>query len=1828
MSTKKHLLKLLAFLLAVVSCGETSFRGDSRQVGERVLNDKKTAVKDMGLPESVATSVRNATKVANKDIEPIGVHRDKVKKEESPFTSESKFLLSMEEPKSEPVSSAQDSAAQAAAKPIETMKAGTPITVVYKVECLKKRSPSSAWLLSYVNPDLVKITETIGGEAASRFELRADLTTKDMDYELKNDACIVGASIDKGKTITAAAEPSANSVPLAKFGYTASEQTDCKIDGSKVTSIPRVKVAVIDSGIDLSNKKFADSLSKDLGATNVIEDSAVPNDDSGHGTAMASIIAASDIGLAAEEAEIIPIRMTRNATKNEASAQAMVTSELLYKSIATAVNKGAEVISISLSGEGFGCDPIVGQAIYKALEKGSFFSISAGNGLIYAPEIKIGYPVTAARDDGPLNFQRTKLPACWGRYFRGAVAVTAASNVGGQASLPNFASYSDDIELAAPGVDVQSYGLNSAKQGFTGSSISAAYVAAAAAKAIYHHKARGFAYDPWYIEDLIVNSAAKKPELASRERRTRFGSVVDLGALNSLLKKTECMSAEERRAIPTVNPRIGDGFIPGRDSNLARLEISADKAKFSPGDKAKFSAILFYKQNKKEIPVSDSKEIIWASSFESQELLDFYPQGSSDLLKIDSVGNLTLGSDEVFKNFIAKYNAKYDKSPISSVKFVIVANYSEEQSQVYNTFNLVVQPGKPAEPKVVSLTIKPPLTEVRVGDQNNSYQLLASLDNSQTLDVTDLATWSSNNSLEFRPTLVPGTFSSENSGFGSAYTISANYQGVSASYNVTVLDEKILNFLATSVLGDNGVIEQGQEMTVEGILTLETRRFPVKAQWLLDGKSIGSDLSQVKFGTKDLSYGNHAIAAKASVKVKNATREFNSSLNFVVGSDIERIQISLKEAIAQAGSNIAIDVRAYKLNNSYEVITDKVKFTVSDPTLITLDSSGRAYLKPESAEKTIVVSTEYKDKKASIGIAVIKASNVTGSSSKLADLNIQTSAVNGHFCVKPKVTKVEAVYEDGSRRDVTSVATLSYELQSPSGVVGDFANPTSYYGGGRVQVSAYYNDGSIASGGGGEKSKTISVNIPSLASVEVPKLHFESYEKNGSTITNYFDRGCSKITSLQFTPTIAFGGDPDSLFSLDDKVAPGSYNYKVTYENSATGEKKTYTANGVMNVMGPVVYRIADQYANNNVNYYTRVDTEEGGQKVRSYQAKSGLVMARESCTHESGGVCAVTWDLKTSVYLSLLLKSDLPFNVAGPTSDYSWNLKYGSQVISGVQAVNIGSGITLNQCSARDQVPDSFALQYEGAHTPTKSITRTVLNVKKVKPLASIDITPDAIAVRSIAANSKVSSFCTAERSAKAPFASGTGEEQDPYVICTAAQLKNIAAVTEVRYHFKLENNIDFGGAQIQSIKPANSGYRGIVLEGNGFEVRNFKIIDSERDNIGLFTECGDIRNLGVRNPYIRGRDNVGAVCGLAFRLNNVYTTGGTVWGRNSVGGLAGKMFDTSYTRSEGKTPISADLSNDRTLVQFEGMNAGGIIGTASRVTGYNFALIDASNNADVTHIGVPGSGGRVGGILGYMEYQGSIVRSVNSGNVTASGNSIGGILGEMPYGAVLNSVSSGNIVGSGVYVGGVLGKVSALNNSSLPVAYMQVAKPLDASKVFKVINHYPQQGDTGGVQLVVNSKSSGNIWGGMSLKFLKCQEGLIEVLGQYGSITCDGNVVSSVGGVSATGGLVGGGSVNIYNSEASGNVRSVNQSGGIIGLATRAILSANRFTGTASVSDTTGDVGKLAGRVELKICGQDTLLAPYKSLMLPIGNSWTNNQQQVNWAFGSVDNVKNVSP
>jgi len=213
-------------------------------------------------------------------------------------------------------------------------------------------------------------------------------------------------------------------------------------EAHRISTGKGVTVAVIDTGV-ASHPDLSGSILK--GTDFVKPGGTGQSDVDGHGTAMAGLIAGHGAGQngvlgIAPDAKILPVRVLKSGPATAKGGPA----------IQWAVDHGADVINLSVGG---GVDPATLDAL--------------------AAAAKANVVVVAASGNKPSAFG-VVAPA----IVPSVIAVTA---VGKQGKLDPISATGPEVDLAAPGADIESTGLKSGYDESTGTSDASAIVAGAAA---------------------------------------------------------------------------------------------------------------------------------------------------------------------------------------------------------------------------------------------------------------------------------------------------------------------------------------------------------------------------------------------------------------------------------------------------------------------------------------------------------------------------------------------------------------------------------------------------------------------------------------------------------------------------------------------------------------------------------------------------------------------------------------------------------------------------------------------------------------------------------------------------------------------------------------------------------------------------------------------------------------------------------------------------------------------------------------------------------------------------------------------------------------------------------------------------------------------------------------------------------------------------------------------------------------------------------------------------------------------------------------------------
>ncbi len=203
-----------------------------------------------------------------------------------------------------------------------------------------------------------------------------------------------------------------------------------------------IKVAVLDTGIDLDHP---DLIGNVINGYNVILPRKTANDDNGHGTHVAGIIAAVDnefgvVGIG-PNLEVYAVKVLDRRGSGSTST--------VIAGIEWAIDNDMDVINMSLGGGG---TLSLHEAVIKAYNEGIVLVSSAGNSYGGA----VGYPAAYPE-----------------------VIAVSSTNINNELSL--FSSVGDEVDIAAPGEAIYSTYKNGKYATLSGTSMASPHVAGAVA---------------------------------------------------------------------------------------------------------------------------------------------------------------------------------------------------------------------------------------------------------------------------------------------------------------------------------------------------------------------------------------------------------------------------------------------------------------------------------------------------------------------------------------------------------------------------------------------------------------------------------------------------------------------------------------------------------------------------------------------------------------------------------------------------------------------------------------------------------------------------------------------------------------------------------------------------------------------------------------------------------------------------------------------------------------------------------------------------------------------------------------------------------------------------------------------------------------------------------------------------------------------------------------------------------------------------------------------------------------------------------------------------
>jgi hypothetical protein len=161
--------------------------------------------------------------------------------------------------------------------------------------------------------------------------------------------------------------------------------------------------------------------------------------------------------------------------------------------------------------------------------------------------------------------------------------------------------------------------------------------------------------------------------------------------------------------------------------------------------------------------------------------------------------------------------------------------------------------------------------------------------------------------------------------------------------------------------------------------------------------------------------------------------------------------------------------------------------------------------------------------------------------------------------------------------------------------------------------------------------------------------------------------------------------------------------------------------------------------------------------------------------------------------------------------------------------------------------------------------------------------------------------------------YSGGSGTAEDPYKISTVTNWQELIATSiDWNKRFILLNDVNFAGVSLTPVAPdtdsSSGGFQGSkftgIFDGKGHILRNAILNHAGKDCVALFGYLGSggiVKNLGVENVNVTGRNNLGGMCGYnnSGTIINCYSTGSISGdsGSQNIGGLVGYHYDGTIT-------------------------------------------------------------------------------------------------------------------------------------------------------------------------------------------------------------------------------------------------------------------------------------------------------------------------------------------
>ena len=351
------------------------------------------------------------------------------------------------------------------------------------------------------------------------------------------------------------------------------------------------------------------------------------------------------------------------------------------------------------------------------------------------------------------------------------------------------------------------------------------------------------------------------------------------------------------------------------------------------------------------------------------------------------------------------------------------------------------------------------------------------------------------------------------------------------------------------------------------------------------------------------------------------------------------------------------------------------------------------------------------------------------------------------------------------------------------------------------------------------------------------------------------------------------------------------------------------------------------------------------------------------------------------------------------------------------------------------------------------------------------------------------ISLFATKGNAKQAYALGGSGTEDNPYIISTAAELEEVMSDVDSGKDYKNEYLLITNDLSINLAATTNGKtFRG-HLDGDNHTIT---LSTSATGTVAMFNCVGStatVSNIKFEGTISGVGQRSSTVCAWNYGtisnvINNCQLTSTDTNGY--LGGIAGSQIDASATIDNcinnasisGVAYVGGIVGNLRVGTISNSINKGNITsssnacaGIAGLVGSANNSTFDAIINNCVNEGDISGTG-QIGGIVGGLFPQLTCSNCSNYGNISASSNSgVGGIAGlinstvSTATFSFTNCYSSGTVTTNAGWAGGIFGYASSGSYGTIDFTNV-----LSASK----INNTSSTGNVGGFMAGQNSKNA----------------------------------------------------------------------------------------------------------------------------------------------------------